>query len=92
MTRYLIEVPHENNRDACNQAVKAFMETGSHFVTNADWGCGDGEHKAWFVVELESKDEAKSILPPLFRENAKVIELERFSVEDLDKTIQQHED
>ena len=50
MTRYLIEVPHENNKDACKQAVQAFMETGSHFMTNADWGCGDDEHKAWFVL------------------------------------------
>lgn len=90
MTRYLIEVPHENNKDACNQAVQAFMETGSHFMTNADWGCGDGEHKAWLVVELESKDEAKSILPPLFRENAKIIELQQFTVEGSEKTIQQH--
>lgn len=90
MTRYLIEVPHENNKDACKQAVQAFMETGSHFMTHADWGCGDGEHKAWFIVELESKDEAKSILPPLFRENAKIIELQRFTVKESDKTIQQH--
>jgi hypothetical protein len=92
MTRYLIEVPHENKKEACNQAVKAFMETGSHFVTNADWGCGDGEHKAWLIVELESKDEARSILPPFFRINAKVIELQRFSVEDSDEIIRQHEE
>ena len=84
MARYLIEVPHADDKESCNQAVKAFMETGSHFMTNADWGCGDGEHKAWFVVELDSKDQARTILPPLFRENAKIIELQRFSPADSD--------
>ena len=90
MTRYLIEVPHENSKDACNQAVQAFMETGSHFMTNSDWGCGDDEHKAWFIAELDSKEQAMTILPPLFRENAKIIELRRFTPERSDQTIDQH--
>ena len=55
MPRFLIEVPHDNTKDACMRAVKIFHETGSHFMTNADWGCADNEHKAWFVVELDSK-------------------------------------
>lgn len=92
MTRYLIEVPHENNKDACKQAVQAFMQTGSHFMTNADWGCGDDEHKAWFIADLDSKEQAMSILPPLFRENAKVIELQQFTPEGADHTIAQHGD
>jgi hypothetical protein len=90
MTRYMIEVSHENSKDACNQAVQAFMETGSHFMTNADWGCGDDEHKAWFIVELESKDQARTILPPLFRDKARIIELQRFEPASSDETIQQH--
>ncbi len=92
MTRYLIEVPHEDSKDACDQAVKAFMETGSHFMTNADWGCGDGEHKAWFIVDLDSKEQAMTILPPLFRENAKIVELQQFNVETSEETIQKHSD
>ncbi len=92
MTRYLIEVPHEDKKDACDQAIKAFRETGSHFMTNADWGCGDGEHKAWFVVDLDSKEQARTILPPLFRENAKIIELQKFSAEKAKETIQKHSD
>ena len=91
MSRYLIEVPHADDKDSCSQAVKAFMETGSHFMTNADWGCGDGEHKAWFVVELDSKDQARTILPPLFRDNAKIIELQRFSPADSD-LVEDHAD
>ncbi len=90
MTRYLIEVPHEDTKDACGQAIKAFRETGSHFMTNADWGCGDGEHKAWFVVDLESKEQARTILPPLLRENAKIVELQQFNAAASERTVQEH--
>jgi len=79
MARYLVEVPHDNRKEACEMAVRAFLETGSHFVTGADWGCSDGEHKAWMIVDVGSKDEALSILPPLFRNSAKVTSLERFT-------------
>jgi hypothetical protein len=38
MPRFLIEVIHENRKESCDQAVRAFLATGSHFMTNADWG------------------------------------------------------
>ena len=92
MSRFLIEVPHENKEEACERAVVAFMATGSHFVTNADWGCSDGVHKAWIVVELDSKEEAMTILPPIFRQNATIITLQNFSLDFVDKTLEQHKD
>jgi hypothetical protein len=90
MPRYLIEVPHENTQEACDRAVQVFMSTGSHFVTNAEWGCHDNEHKAWIMVDLESKQEALSILPPAFRTAAKVTEVERFTSIDFRSAVQDH--
>jgi len=90
VTRYLIEVPHENSKEACERAVQVFMATGSHFMTNADWGCPDDEHKAWFVVDLGSKEEVLAILPPMFRRDAKIITLQRFSMEEIDETKKRH--
>ena len=81
MARYLVEVPHQDRKEACELAVRAFLETGSHFVTGADWGCSDGEHKAWLIVDVGSMDEALSILPPLFRHDAKVTSLEQFTLD-----------
>jgi hypothetical protein len=91
MTRYLIEVPHADTKEACQQAIRVFMETGSHFVTNAEWGCGDNVHKAWIVADLESKAQALSLLPPLFRRVATVVALERFGPEDLQLSAGKHE-
>ncbi|MFP3855339.1 MAG: hypothetical protein ACLFWD_13710 [Anaerolineales bacterium] len=90
MPRFLIEVPHDNTKNACMQAVKIFHQTGSHFMTNADWGCADNEHKAWFVVELDSKEQALSILPSNFRPKAKVIELRKLSPEVFDEAVDLH--
>jgi len=92
MPRYLIEVVHENKKESCDQAVRAFLATGSHFMTNADWGCGDDIHKAWFIADLESKEEALRILPPLFRQNAKVIALKRFSMVTRGEIREEHQD
>jgi len=90
MTRYLVEVSHENTKQACQRAVRVFMATGSHFMTNADWGCSDDVHKAWFIVDMESKDQAILMLPPLFRPDAKVVALQRFGMGDVDRTMEQH--
>jgi len=92
MARFLIEAPHENTKEACDRAVRVFMETGSHFMTNADWGCSDDVHKAWFIVDVESREAARTILPPLFRQTAKIILLQRFRMEDLGETMEQHEE
>lgn len=92
MTKFLIEVPHEDNKIACTRAIQMFLETGSHFLVNADWGCLDGEHKAWIILEGESKEDALSVLPLPVRPKAKIVELTRFSMEDLDAPVRQHSD
>jgi len=90
MTRYLVEVPHENTKEACDRAIRLFQETGSHFLTHADWGCSDHVHKAWFVADVDTRDEAVGILPPLFRRSATIVALERFGKQDLEETRDKH--
>jgi hypothetical protein len=91
MAKFLIEVPHEANVEACVRAVRIFLETGSHWLTHADWGCRDGVHKAWITVEVENKEAARRILPPAFRSQAEIIELTKFSMEELDEIMRQHQ-
>ncbi len=90
MARFLIEVPHEAATVPCARAVDVFLKSGSHFLTNADWGCKDGEHKAWMVVDVDSKQEARAIVPPVFRSQAKVVELCAFSVQEIEEILRQH--
>jgi hypothetical protein len=67
MAKYLIEVPHEPETRECALAVQVFLTTGSHFLKNADWGCLDGEHKGWIIVELDNKEEARNIFDEILR-------------------------
>ena len=85
MSRYLIEVEHKADKWSCDQAIEAFLNSGSHFLTNADWGCMDGEHKAWFFLDVGSKEEAKRIVPPAFRPSTRIIELTKFSINKVDE-------
>ncbi len=91
MARFLIEVPHDADKSACTKAVHAFLRTGSHFLTRADWGCKDGEHKAWIVMEVDTKDEALSVVPAYLRSGARAIKLNLFTLEDIKELKEYHD-
>lgn len=90
MGRFLIEVPHDEQKLACARAAEILLKTGSHFVTHTDWGCLDGVHKAWIIVESDSKDDARRILPPVFRSQAIIVGLNKFSMEEIDTFLRHH--
>jgi len=90
MEKYLIEVPHEGDKASCIRAVQIFLSSGSHFVTNAEWGCMDGDHKAWLMVEVENKEAAMRILPSGYRTDAKITKIHKFTREELNMSILDH--
>jgi hypothetical protein len=90
MERFIIEVPHEPEPIACARVVQTFLKTGSHWVTQAEWGCKDGNHKAWIMLESESKDEARLVVPVPFRRDARITQLNRFSIEEIDAILRAH--
>jgi len=91
MSRYLIEVPHGTEKIECLRAVSIFLSTGSHFLTNADWGCLDGDHKAWFFMDANSKEEVLRIVPPAYRKDAKISRLNKFNLKDVEELLKHHE-
>jgi hypothetical protein len=84
MANYLIEISHDENKMACMKAMQVFIDSGSHLLANADWGCEDNEHKAWMLVDTDTKDQALQVIPPLYRHNAKIIKLIKLSKEEVD--------
>lgn len=83
MEKFLIEVAHGEDKGSCMRAIQVFLRSGSHFVTNADWGCMDGDHKAWLIVEVQDKAAAMRILPAAYRQNAKITRLHKFTREEI---------
>jgi hypothetical protein len=85
MARFLIELPHEADGRACVTFVKVALKSGSHFLTQADWGCKDGVHSAWVVIDADSKEEARLVLPPPLRAKAKIVALTTFTLAEFDE-------
>jgi hypothetical protein len=92
MARFLIEVSHDSKKEECARAVHFFLSTGSHFMTHTDWGCQDGEHKGWIIVEAESKEEARDMVPPNFRSQARIVGLNKFTIEEMEDILRHHQD
>ena len=91
MPRFLIELPHGDTFSDCAQAVDAFLRTGSHFLTHADWGCKDGDHRAWVVLEVENREEARNVIPPALQGHAKIVQLNTFTRTELDDLLRRHQ-
>lgn len=90
MPKFLIEVPHEAEEVACIKAIQILFDYGSHFITNADFGCSDGVHKTWLNVEVDTKEEARMVIRPAYREIATIVKLNKFSPEQLDDLLKMH--
>ena len=88
--KFLIEVPHEASKVACARVVDIFLKSGSHFLSRADWGCRDGVHKAWMMVDVDNKEEARRIVPPALRDKATIVQLNCFTVEEIDDILREH--
>jgi hypothetical protein len=83
MPRYLVELSHDNDFIGCVKALHAIEKFGSHYMTRADWGCKDGVHTGWLIAELPSRQAALLMVPPEFRREARIVELNRFTKEEI---------
>jgi hypothetical protein len=74
MDRYLIISPHTEKE--CSSVLKQVLYIG--YITHFDWGCKDGEHTGWAIVEASSENEAKMVVPPNQRANTRAIRINKF--------------
>jgi hypothetical protein len=90
--KFLIEVPHEADTLECTRVVHVFLSTGSHFLTNAEWGCKSGVHSAWMLVDMDDKAQALAIVPPAFRAHARIVGLTRFTLTEIEPALRKLEE
>lgn len=89
MPRFLIVVKHEDDYKGCVKALHALDTYGSHFVTNADFGCADGVHTGWLLADVDSRAEAQQIVPPEYRADAEIIQLQRFTHDEIQSLVKE---
>ncbi len=81
MARYIVQ--DANEVAECLQTLDLFLRAGVHYLTNAEWGCRDGVHTAWIIIEAGDDSEVRRMLPPVIRDRAEVVRLNRFSPEEI---------
>jgi len=75
----MIETPHSEKE--CIGLLDQIVAMG--YLHNFDWGCEDGVHTGWAVVEAESASQAIMAVPSLVRRSARVVKLNKFTDEDV---------
>jgi hypothetical protein len=75
MDRYLVISPH--SAADCKKALHEVNATG--YITRFDWGCMDGDHTGWVMIEAENTQQALMVVPSMQRHKAKAIKLVKFS-------------
>lgn len=87
MPRFLIELHHSSEYEGCARALGAIIEYGSHFTTNADWGCDDGVHTGWLIAELDTREEALQLVPPQQRSEARIVRLRSWTRDQIEEIL-----
>lgn len=90
MSRFLVEISHDPEEFACARVVKVFLASGSHLLTNADWGCKDGVHSAWLIVDVNTKQEALLTVPVPFRAEARIVALTKYEMPEIDAILERY--
>jgi len=80
MDRFLVVSPH--TAGDCAKALKEIHSVG--YITHFDWGCTDGDHTGWLVLEAENANQALMVVPAVQRHTAKAIKLVKFSPQDVE--------
>ena len=92
MARYLVEIRHGDQHEACVKALYAITKYGSHFVTHAEFGCADGIHCGWLIADLDSRTEALQLVPPSLRPDARVVQLRKWSRDQIETLLKELND
>ncbi len=77
MARYLIESQH--TAEECMQVMDAILIMGIDFLDKFDFGCRDGIHAGWAIVEADSESAARKMVPAFVRSKARIFKVSKFT-------------
>lgn len=90
MEKYLIEIKNGGDKASCLRSIQSFLSSRSHYVSSAEWGCLDGEHKAWLIIKTSNSADALRIIPAAYRQHAKITRLHKFKTKEIERIIPDH--
>ena len=87
MEKYLIEIKNGGDRASCLRSIQSFLSSRTHYVTSAEWGCLEGENKAWLIIKTSNSSDAMRIIPAAYRQHAKITKLHKFKGKEIDQEM-----
>ncbi len=89
MPRFMVESSHEPEPSSepgppvCLRALDAAVAQGSHYITNAWFGCESGIHKAWVFIDAEDNEEARRAVPAPARAMAVIVQVRQYTPDEI---------
>ena len=73
MARYIIESPHKP--EECLKALDEELVKGTDVLGKFDFGCKVGDHTAYAIVDVNTKDDALKLIPSFLQKSARILEV-----------------
>jgi hypothetical protein len=87
MPQFLIETPH--TKQECLKALDETLAKGPDVLDRFEYGCMSGDHRGWATVAAPSAEQARELVPSFLRSKARVIEVGKFTPEQIRSYHQQ---
>lgn len=81
MLRYIVESPH--TKEECLRALDEILAKSSETLNKFEWGCAEGIHTGYALIEAENEAKVRGMLPSFLSEKARVINVAKFTPEQI---------
>lgn len=81
MLRYIVESPH--TKEECLRALDEILAKSPETLKKFDWGCAEGDHTGYALIEAENEAKVRGMLPSFLKEKARVINVAKFTPEQI---------
>ncbi|HXV46406.1 MAG TPA: hypothetical protein VD736_07020, partial [Nitrososphaera sp.] len=72
-----------HTNEECLNSLDQIVAHNKELLDRCYMACMAGNHTGWATVEAESENEARNMLPSSLRQNAKVVEVNKFTPEQI---------
>jgi hypothetical protein len=75
----MIESPH--TKEECLRALDEELAKGSDILGKFEFGCKAGDHTAYAIVDVNSKNDALNLVPTFLQGEARIVEVGKITPE-----------
>ena len=79
MARYMIRSPH--TKEECLRALDEELVKGKDILEIFDFGCKEGDHTAYAIVDVNSRNDALNLVPTFLQNKASIVEVGKITPE-----------